>query len=296
MKLIFLGTSSMVPTKERNHTSQILLYDDEGILVDCGEGTQRQLRFARIKPSKITKILITHWHGDHVFGLPGLMQTLGSEEYSGTLKIYGPKGSKKNFENIMKAFLIETKIDFEVHEVNEGIFFESPDFALSAMPMYHGVPCVGYRFQEKDTRKINMAKAKKLGIPEGPLLGKIQKGKEIIFEGKTINPEEISKIKKGKSVCFIFDTKLTKNSIALADNCDLLVCESTFATQHEEKAGKYKHLTAKQAALIANNANAKKLVLTHFSQRYKNTQEIEEEASELFDNVITAQDLMVLTL
>ena len=222
----------MVPTKKRNHSATLLLYKDEGILVDCGEGTQRQLKFARIKPSRITKILITHWHGDHVFGLPGLLQTLGSEEYSGTLKIYGPPGSNQIFNNVMKAFMLETRVDYEIQEVSSGVFFENAEFSLKALPLYHGIPCVGYRFQEKDTRRILMAKVKALGVPEGPLLGKIQKGQSIIHDGKRIKPEQISRLQKGKAVSFIFDTKLTKNCIALAQDCDLLISESTFAETH----------------------------------------------------------------
>ncbi len=296
MKLVFLGTSSMVPTKERNHTAVLLLYKDEGILVDCGEGTQRQLKFARVKPSRITKILITHWHGDHVFGLPGLIQTLGSEEYGRVLKIYGPKGSKRMFEKVLEAFVLEARIEYEVIEVSRGVFFENKEFTLKALPMSHSVPCLAYRFQEKDTRKIIMERVKKLGLPEGPLLGELQRGRSVEYKGKLIKPEQVSRIKRGKGVCFIFDTKLNENCIEIAENADLLVCEATFSSEHEEKAQLYKHLTAKQAALIANNANVKRLVLTHFSQRYKNTQDIEEEASQLFDKVVAAQDLMEIVL
>lgn len=296
MKLVFLGTSSMVPTKQRNHNAVMLLYREEGILVDCGEGTQRQLRFAGIRPTKITRILITHWHGDHVFGLPGLLQTLGSEEYSKTLKIYGPKGSKSMLKGILDAFVLETKIDYEVQEVERGVFFENEDFMLKAMPMRHTVPCLAYRFQEKDTRKILIDKVKALGIPEGPLLGRIQRGESVEFKGKIIAPEQVSRLRHGRSVAFIFDTGLNENCIELAKQADLLVCEATFANEHEEKAELYKHLSARQAALIASNAGVKRLVLTHFSQRYKNVQSIEENAREIFDNILTAQDLMELTL
>ncbi len=296
MKLMFLGTSSMVPTKQRNHSATLLLYKGEGILVDCGEGTQRQLKIAGIKPSRITKILITHWHGDHVFGLPGLLQTLGSEDYLGTLRIYGPKGSKKIMKKILEAFILETRIDYTVQEVSSGVFYECDDYKLIAEPMKHSVICLGYRFQEKDKRKIILSKAEKLGIPEGPLLGKLQRGESIMLNKREIKPEQVTKLKRGRSVCFITDTMLTGTCLKLANNCSVLVCEATFAEQHEEKAGLYKHLTAKQSALLANNANVKKLVLTHFSQRYKNTQQIEEEAREIFDNVICAEDFMELTL
>ena len=296
MKLIFLGTSSMVPTKQRNHSAALLIYNEEGILIDCGEGTQRQLKIAGIKPCSITKILITHWHGDHVFGLPGLIQTLGSEEYSGTLKIYGPRGSKAMIAKILEAFVFEARLDYEVFEVESGIFFENTEFSLQAMPLKHSVPCLGFRFQEKDARKILMEKVKKFGIPEGPLLGKLQRGESIKHGGKTVKPDDVSEIKPGRSVCLLSDTGLSSNCIKLAENCDLLVCEATFANEHEEKAELYKHLTAKQAALIANNANVKKLILTHFSQRYKTTEDILDNAKELFQNVSCAEDFMVVNV
>src|SRR3989339_74316 len=127
MELIFLGTSSMVPTKERNHTSILLTYKSDGILFDCGEGTQRQLSIAGIKPSKINKILITHWHGDHILGLPGLIQTLAAQEYSGSLEIYGPKGTKKFMDKMFEAFIFDKHIDIKIKEVGDGIFFENDD-------------------------------------------------------------------------------------------------------------------------------------------------------------------------
>jgi ribonuclease Z len=296
MEIIFLGTSCMIPTKERNTSAMLLTHNEENILIDCGEGTQRQLRIAGIKPTCITKILISHWHGDHVLGLPGLLQTLGASEYNGRLRIYGPRGSKEYVDKMMNAFVFSNKVDFEVIDITKTKFFDGKDFYMEAMQLDHSVDCIGFSIIEKDRVRINVAKAEKLGIPEGPLMGELQEGKTITYKGKKIEPEEVTYKVKGKKVTYIADTVLTDNCIALAEGADLLISESVYASEHENKAEEYKHLTARQAGMIANQANVKKLVLTHFSQRYKNTQDIEEDARVVFNNIICAEDFMRLKL
>ncbi len=286
----------MVPTKERNQSAVLISYKNEGILVDCGEGTQRQLKIAGIKLTKITKILISHWHGDHVLGLPGLIQSMAASGYSGVLEIYGPKNTKKIFKNMFKVFVFDKKIDLKVFEVKEKAFFENEDFLLEAMPLEHGIETLGFSFIEKDKRKINMEKAKKLGLWQGPLIGKLQEGKEVTLKGKKIKPEQVSSIVKGKKVAIINDTVPCKNADLLAKDTDLLICEATYSSKLEEKSEEYGHMTAKQAAEMANRCNVKKLVLTHFSARYKNTLELEEEARTYFDGVICAEDFLKLSL
>jgi ribonuclease Z len=296
MEILFLGTSCMIPTKERNTSALLLSYNEENILVDCGEGTQRQLRIAGIKPTKITKILISHWHGDHVLGLPGLLQTLGASEYVGKLMIYGPAGSKNYVEKMMNAFVFSNKVNFEVVDVTKRIFFENEEFMLEAFQLDHSIDCIGFNFLEKDRLKIDTKKTKLLEIPDGPLLGELQKGKEVMFRGKKILPDDVAFKVIGKKISIIADTVLTENCVEFARGADMLICESVYDSTHENKAVEYKHLTGKQAGLIANNANVKQLVLTHFSQRYKNTQEIEEDARSVFDKIICAEDFMRLRL
>jgi ribonuclease Z len=147
--IIFLGTGQAIPTAKRNHTSIWLNYKNENILVDCGEGTQRQIRKAHLNPCSITKILITHWHGDHILGLPGLLQTLALNGYNKKLEIYGPKGTSRFFQEIMNMFIFQGKINYEVKE-GEGIIFENSDFLIKALPMIHGAPCLDYSFIEKE--------------------------------------------------------------------------------------------------------------------------------------------------
>jgi ribonuclease Z len=292
IEVTILGTSSMVPTKERNQSGLFIGYGTQGILVDCGEGTQRQLKLANISLTKVTKILISHWHGDHVLGLPGLIQSLAASEYDKKLEIYGPKGTKKHFEHMFQAFVFDRNLDMEIKEIEEGVLFESKDFCLEALPLKHGVASLGYVFQEKDRRKIMLDKAKKLGVTEGPLLRKIQEGKDITVKGKKIKAEEISRLVKGKRIGIITDTAPCDNCYKIAQDADLLISESTYASKFKEKSEEYNHMTSKDAALIASKAKAKRLILTHFSARYKSTLELNEDASNYFPDTECAYDLM----
>ncbi|MBS3105587.1 ribonuclease Z [Candidatus Woesearchaeota archaeon] len=296
MQITFLGTSSMVPTKERNQIAVFLSYGPEGILFDCGEGTQRQFKIAGISLPKVTKILISHWHGDHVLGLPGLIQTLSSMDYSGKLEIYGPIGTKKRMEKMFEAFVFDKKISLDVKEVKSGIFFENNEFQLEAYSLEHGIEILGYKFVEKDIRKVDMKKIKKFNIPSGSLIGKLQQGKSIEYNGNKIMPDDVTYIESGKKVAYVTDTVICNNCYKIADDADLLICEATYSSKLADKSEEYGHMTAKQAAQLANKANAKQLVLIHFSARYKNTQELEEDARNIFDKVICAKDFMKIEL
>lgn len=299
MDVVFLGTSSMVPTKERNQSSLLITHKGEGILVDCGEGTQRQFKITGIPLTKITKILISHWHGDHVLGLPGALQTLNSSTTGHKVQVFGPKGTMEQFTLMKKTFFMEGNdkgLTLEVNDVYEGIFFENEDFYLEARTLRHSVPCLGYSIVEKDKVHVNMDAAKKLGIPQGPMLGKLQSGQPITWKGKTVKPSEVTFKTKGKKATVIMDTELCQSAVDLAKDADVLICESTYANDLEEKAREYKHLTASQAAAIANKAGVGKLVLTHFSQRYKTTAAIEEDARTTFDNIVCAKDFMRLNV
>ena len=296
MQLTFLGTSAMVPTKERNHSGLLLEYKGEGILFDCGEGTQRQLKKAGLKATKVSKICISHWHGDHVLGIPGLLQTLAASDYDKTIELYGPKGTKQHMTAMFEAFVFDRALKLKVTEVHKGKFFESKDFVLAAYPLRHGITSLGYVFQEKDRLRIDLKKAKKFGIPEGPLMGKLQEGKSITHNGKKIDPDDVTYKVKGKKIGVIADTMLCDACYDIAQDADLLISESSYASKLEAKAKEYKHMTAKQAGLVASQSNVKKLILTHFSTRYKNALELQEDAQQVFDDVVCAEDLMKITV
>ncbi len=296
MEIIFLGTGSMIPTKERNHSAALLCYKGENILIDCGEGTQRQLRMANITPTKITKILISHWHGDHILGLPGLIQTLDKHHYNKTLEIYGPKGTKKYFDNLFKGFSYKIGIKYKIIEIIKQKFFEDDDFYLESLKLNHSIPCIGFCFIEKDIRKVNMKYLKKFKLKSHPIIRNLQKGKDITWEGKKIKYKLATKLKEGKKISFITDTAYCDNAIKLSKDVDLAILEATFSHELEDKAQKYKHLTAKQAALIAKKAKAKKLILNHFSQRYRDISLLKKEAKKVFNNVETSEDFLTISL
>ncbi len=298
-EIIFLGTGCMQPTKTRNHAGVLLSYKKENILFDCGEGIQRQMRIAGVKPAKITRLCISHWHGDHVFGIPGLLSSMGADrsgqEEEHILHIYGPKGSKVYLTNMFKSFAAKDAIPYEVHEVTVGKAYEGEDFILEVQKLEHSTACVGYRFHEKDKLRIDVVKAKKLGL-EGPILGKLQQGQDVTVKGKKIKAKEVTYAVKGKKISYVTDTVPCRGADLLAKDADLLICEGTHLDEILEKSEKSGHMTVKQAALIASENNAQKLVLTHISQRYKVPSEIIEEARTYFDNSSVAEDFMKINL
>lgn len=293
-KVLFLGTSDAKPTKSRNHTSILLSYKNENILVDCGEGTQRQLKIAGVSAHKITKILITHKHGDHTFGLPGLLSSLALDKFSGTIKIYGPRGIKEYMNDVMKLVSVYAgfSVKIEVHEV-AGKFLETKDFQIEAESMSHGTPANAYAFIIKDRVHLDKAKLKKLKVPNCPLLGDLHRGKDIVFNGKKIKASSVRYSEKGKKISFVLDTSINENAIKLAKDSNLLITEASFSEEELMRAKEYKHMTAMQAAQIAKKSNSKKLILTHISQRYENNFSIiEKEAKKVFKNVSLAKDFM----
>ncbi len=296
IKLTFLGTSDAIPSSERNHTAILLNYKNENILVDCGEGTQRQFRKAKLNPCKITKILITHWHGDHVLGLPGLLQTLNFSGYNKALSIYGPKGTKKFMESLLKMFVLQENYKIRVEEIEEGKFLEDDDFYIESKKMTHGVPCNAYSFIKKDKIRIDKKKLEKTKL-KGPILQKLKEGKDVIYNGKKYLAKNLTFEENSKKISFVFDTSFNDRIIPFVKNSDLLICESTFGSELEEKAEKYKHLAVKQTAEIAKKSNSKKLILTHISQRYsKNPRKIFDAAKKIFKNSFLAKDLDIIEI
>jgi len=295
-----LGTSCMVPTKDRNVQGIFVEFKGDGILFDCGEGTQRQMNIAGINRNRIRKIFITHWHGDHVSGLIGLLQTISNNETSQKVILFGPRDTKERIAHLMRSVSFEeTRMDLEVRELDptevEKVS-DAEDYYVQAAYLDHKIPCLGYALVEKDKRKINMAKAKKIGLREGPLIGKLQAGHSVSFKGQTIRPDDVSFIQQGKKIAIILDTLPCKNAYELAKEADILIAESAYTSDLEEKSLEYKHMTTKQAGLIATTANVKKLIITHFSQRYKTAKELEDEIKTFFPNSQAAYDFMKIKL
>ena len=288
----------MVPTKDRNVAGHFLKFKAEGILFDCGEGTQRQMNICGIKRTDVTKVCITHWHGDHCSGLIGLIQTIGDEDHPPAIEIFGPVDTKERVFHMLKTCAFMQNVKLKINEIDpKGVetIFEDEDFILEAAPLRHSVPCLGYAFVEKDRKNIDVEKMKKLGLKPGPHLGLLKEGKIISWQGKKVHPEDLINITPGIKIAYITDTRPVQAAVDLARNADALISEAVYTSNLQENAQKFKHMTASEAAQLASHANVKKLVLSHFSQRFKNTQAIEEEARTVFDNVVCGHDFMRLT-
>ena len=301
INITFLGTGSAIPTARRNHPATLLKYKAENILVDCGEGTQRQFRKAHLNPCKITKILISHWHGDHVLGLPGLLQTLNLNGYNGELIIYGPKGSKRKFQEMVSPYLgfywnVNKKNDGNfniiVKEVSSGIIFDSDGFFIEAVEMEHDCPTVAYSFVVKEKKRLDKEKLEKLKIPNSPLIGELVKGKVVEINGKKVDGKKLMYVEPSRKVTFLMDTRMCNSAVKLAKGSDVLISEATHSVEEQEVATKYGHLSSVDAATIAKKAKVKALVLIHLSQRYEAVPKIIwGEAIKVFKDTIIPEDL-----
>lgn len=289
-ELIALGTASQVPTRYRNHNGYLLRWDDEGFLFDPGEGTQRQMIYANVTTAAITRICITHFHGDHCLGLAGISQRISLDRVPHVVHIHYPASGQVFYERLRHASIFHDVAKVEGHPIHRaGDIASTSKWTLSTLPLDHGVPAWGYRLQERDGRTMLPEKLAEAGIA-GPMIRKLITDGHITIGDRTIQLDDVSLFKKGQSVAFVMDTRLCDNAVALAKDVDLLVCESTYLDCDADKAHENGHLTAAQAGRIAADAGARKLVLTHFSQRYTDVAPFIAEAREHFNHVVAADD------
>jgi ribonuclease Z len=297
MKLTFLGTSCMVPTKERNVSGMYLDFNGTGMLFDCGEGTQRQMNIAGINRNKVRYIFISHWHADHVAGILGLMQTISQQ--SDKLTIVGPVQTKERMQKLIEATYFDMKLNLEIIEVSPKvptIIIDEKLFLIQAVEISHGIPCLGYALIEKDKLNIDTKKLQEHNIPSGPHLAKLQNGEDSSYKQTKLLVSEFTLTKLGKKFAYIADTKYTDTLYEIAQNANVLVTESTYCADMQTNATKYHHMTSTQAAKIAKQANVKSLYLTHISQRYTNTNQMLKEAKEIFPKSVVAVDFLVVKI
>lgn len=299
MELTFLGTSSAVPSKHRNHPAIAIKAFGEVFLFDCGEGTQRQLSYAKISPMKINQIFISHLHGDHILGLPGLIQSMNFRGREETLHIYGPSGISSLKEAIFSLGYCVIDFPLVFHEINEGIAIETKEYIIESIATEHNVQNLSYSIYEKKKPRFLREKAIELGVKVGPDFGKLHNGIEVEVDGKIIKPEQVlGKERIGKKIVYSGDTKPCDAIINLAKDADILIHESTYKSEDKNKAKENSHSTSVQAAEIAKKANAKRLILTHISTRYKkqDIKDLEKEAIAIFKNTEIAYDFMNINL
>jgi ribonuclease Z len=293
-ELVVLGTASQAPTRSRNQNGYLLRWDGEGLLFDPGEGTQRQMLFAGVAASQITRICITHFHGDHCLGLPGVLQRMSLDRVPHVVEACYPAQNREVFARLRHAALFRDVLDLRERPVESGgAVIQTAPFRLEAQPLVHGVPAIGYRLVEPDGRRMLPDKLAAWGIT-GPDVGRLQRQGRLAAGDRVVTLEQVSEPRPGQSFAFIMDTRLCDAAFALADGADMVVCESTFAEAEAALAREYGHLTAGQAGRIAAESGARTLVLTHFSQRYDSadSQRLAAEAAMAFGGeVVLAHDL-----
>ena len=293
MEITFLGTSSAVHSNTRSHPSIVLKAFGETILFDCGEGTQRQLIYAKISPMKISKIFISHYHGDHILGIPGLLQSMSFRGRETKLTIYGPKGLDNLRDAISSLGFPNFDFPLEWIEVDSGTIIENEEYVIKAQRVRHNTLTLAYSVEELKKPRFLRQKAIDLGVPVGPDFGKLHNGIAVEVNGEIIKPEQVlGPPRKGRKITYSGDTMPCEEMIEFAKESDILIHESTYKTEDKDKADLHAHSTSKDAAEIALYSNSKKLILTHISTRYTDVSDLLAQAREIFENTELAEDLM----
>jgi len=291
-ELVVLGTAGQVPTRDRAHNGCFLRWDDEGILFDPGEGTQRQLTLAGVPASAITRICITHAHGDHCLGLAGVLQRMALDQVEHPVDLYFPAGAAPYVDRLRHASAHHTVLQVREHPVHaSGQVVDGPPFAVHARALDHRIETYGWRLEESAGRTMLPGRLSEFGV-SGQDVGGLLRSGAIDVDGRRVTLDQVSAPRRGQRFAFVMDTRPCRAAIELAHEADLVVCESTYLDHDAELADRYAHLTAAQAARIAAEAGARRLVLTHFSQRYPDVEAFAGEARPVFAEVVAARDLM----
>lgn len=294
MRIVFLGVGGGVPSLWRALPALAVTLDGRILLWDCGEGTQMQLQKAGLSLQRITEIYISHLHGDHVLGLPGLLSSMTLLRRSKPLVIFGPQAVKTLVDATLQLTLVEPEFELETREVETGIVFRHPNYAMEAIPAIHGVPSLSFILRIADAPgHFDPSKAGRLGVPQGPLWKQLQQGQPVETpRGQTVTPSEVlGPPQKGVVIAYSGDTAPNPDFAVAARGASLLIHDATFAQVHAAKAAEYLHSTAAQAAEIAKLAEARQLALVHISPRYQSTQQHREEAQAILVRTIAPNDL-----
>ena len=296
LRVVFLGTAAGVPTLKRGLPAILVQRDGEQLMFDCGEGAQRQMLMAGASLNRTTRVFVTHMHGDHVMGLPGLLQTMALLGREKKLEVYGPAKIKDFLHGIRETVQFVLTFPIEIHEIERpGVVCQEDEYTVQAVRSKHVIPSFAYAYVEKPRPgRFYPEKAKALGLPEGPLWSKLQRGQRVKLPNeRVIKPEEVmGQPRQGRKIVYTGDTRPFKRLEKFAANADLLIHDSTLGDELAERAEKYGHSTVDQAAESAKKAKVKQLILTHISQRYEDTSTWLKQAKKIFKNTAMAEDFM----
>jgi len=299
MEIVFLGTGGGWPSKYRNVPSTAVRLGREVLLFDCGEGTQRQLMFTSVSFMKIDRVFISHFHGDHFLGLAGLIQSMSLNKRSAALEVYGPHEVHYFVDKVLSMGYYNRDFDVNIHQLGPGEKLDMGDYWLETAEAFHHIPALAYAVEEKPRPgRFYPKKAGALGIPENKF-GLLQKGQTIELEdGSTVTPDMVmGPPRAGRRIVYTGDSSPTRGIAELAMDADVLICDSTFAPEHEEKGNDYGHFSSRQAAILAKEAGVGKLVLTHISTRYhEDAGQVLAPAKEIFENTVLAEDFMSIVV
>ncbi|MBM7808783.1 ribonuclease Z [Geodermatophilus bullaregiensis] len=291
-ELVVLGTASQAPTRTRNHNGYLLRWDGRGFLLDPGEGTQRQMLLAGVPSSAVHRVFVSHFHGDHCLGLPGVLQRMSLDRVRHPVTVHHPASGRHFYERLRHASVFADLADVRGGPVTgDGPLAEDPAGTWEARRLDHPVESFGYRLVEPDGRRVLPDRLAAAGVA-GPDVGRLQRAGVLRVGECTVRIEDVSAPRPGQRFAFVMDTRMCDGVPALADGADLLVAESTFLHEDAALAERYGHLTARQAARVAAEARVRRLVLTHFSQRYDDPRRFEDEARAVYDgDLVVAADL-----
>ena len=294
IEIVFLGTSASAPSIHRGLSAQVVLYKDHRFLVDCGEGTQRQILQSGLGFKRLNRILLTHGHLDHMLGLGGLISTFARWEAVDHIEIYGGSWALERVHDLIYGVVLrgaEPLIQIDFIEVRPGVILQDDSFEVVAFPVIHRGPCLGYLFREKARRPFLDERAEALGLPRGPERRRLVSGEPVtLADGRVIHPDDVlGPPRQGALLAHVGDAGRTENLVDAVHNADMLVIEATYLQAESDMARRFGHLTVAQAARLAQDAGVHRLVLTHVSRRYREAQIIEE-ARAIFPETVVARD------
>lgn len=293
MKLVFLGTGGSYPSPKRNVAAIAVKFEGDVILFDCGEGTQRQFMHSSLSFMDTKRIFITHFHGDHFLGLPGLIQSMNLNDRDKKLEIYGPRGTPEICKQLVSMGYFRPKFPVEIGDLEPGAVLRYHGYSVETVPADHNVPSFAYIFKTDDKKgRFDREKAIELGVPEGPLFSRLHEGKTVEVDGREVHPDQLVGVpRRGYKVVYSGDTRPSVEICEAAEDADVLIHDATLESEKSDIAVERGHSSVRHAAEIAKKAGVSRLFLFHMSPRYENVKRLEREAREIFEDTVIPSDL-----